>query len=322
MRYRYVIVGGTFDTLHKGHEAILDYAFEIAGQVTIALTSDQYVGKYKKALTETKSFSERKMQLELWVVNKGWKDRTRIVAIDDPFEPAASGAFDAIVVTKENKFRGNEINDMRIRRGLPPLVVVDIPMVVAQDGQPISSSRVRAGEIDKTGKLTMPESIRELLVQPLGNLIPDGEFTGRMAQQKGKLLITVGDKATKKFFDTGMYPQLAVIDLMVERKPFQKLTDYHFDSSYNLIHVASGPGFISKDAQGVIEFWGRAASSGVITRTVVVIQGEEDLLTLPAIIHAPLGSFVYYGQPGEGLIEVEVTGDTKQHATELLARFE
>ena len=38
----------------------------------------------------------------------------------------------------------------------------------------------------------------------------------------------------------------------------------------------------------------------------IVVEGEEDLATLPAILYAPPGSVVVYGQPDEGSVLVKV----------------
>ena len=42
-------------------------------------------------------------------------------------------------------------------------------------------------------------------------------------------------------------------------------------------------------------------------RTRVLVEGEEDLLTLAAVLCAPLGSLVVYGQPREGIVVIKVT---------------
>ena len=46
-----------------------------------------------------------------------------------------------------------EINIKRIKLGKKPLIIFKIPHVLAEDGKPISSSRVRNKEIDENGKM-------------------------------------------------------------------------------------------------------------------------------------------------------------------------
>jgi pantetheine-phosphate adenylyltransferase len=63
---------------------------------------------------------------------------------------------EAIVVSQETKPRAEEINKIRAQRGLKTLEIVEIPLVLAEDGTPISSMRVRYGEMDVHGKLKKP----------------------------------------------------------------------------------------------------------------------------------------------------------------------
>ncbi|ESP89195.1 GTP-dependent dephospho-CoA kinase family protein, partial [Candidatus Halobonum tyrrellensis] len=55
--------------------------------------------------------------------------------------------------------------------------------------------------------------------------------------------------------------------------------------------------------------------------TVVHVTGEEDLATLPAIVAAPDGASVVYGQPGEGMVLVAVTPESRARARDLLERM-
>lgn len=57
-------------------------------------------------------------------------------------------------------------------------------------------------------------------------------------------------------------------------------------------------------------------------KQLIIIKGEEDLLALPAILFAPLGAVVLYGQWGLGVVMVEVTEKTKEIVRNLLKRFE
>jgi hypothetical protein len=50
----------------------------------------------------------------------------------------------------------------------------------------------------------------------------------------------------------------------------------------------------------------------------MVVLGEEDLLTLPAIVEAPIISFVIYGQPEEGIVLVEVDEKKKKEIHALI----
>jgi uncharacterized protein (UPF0218 family) len=48
------------------------------------------------------------------------------------------------------------------------------------------------------------------------------------------------------------------------------------------------------------------------------VEGEEDLLTIVAVLYAPDGSFVVYGQPNEGIVVVKATPEKKDEANKLL----
>ena len=53
----------------------------------------------------------------------------------------------------------------------------------------------------------------------------------------------------------------------------------------------------------------------------LVVNGEEDLLTLPAILFAPLNSLVLYGHWQYGIIVVEVDEKIKEKVRKILKKF-
>jgi pantetheine-phosphate adenylyltransferase len=139
---RYAAVAGTFDLLHAGHEALLARAFESAETVLIGLTSDSYTSRYKPS---ARPFAERLRDLKALLEAKGWLGRARISPINDAVRGPAcfSDELDGIVVSEETRHNAERINEVRQRRGLKPLGIVVVAMVLGQDGKPLSSSRLK-----------------------------------------------------------------------------------------------------------------------------------------------------------------------------------
>ncbi len=142
-RFKRVGVGGTFDVLHKGHEALLEKAFEIGELVVIGITLNEMLEK------EVTPYNERRRTLEEFLKNEHYE----ILELKDIYGPAIEDIeMNAIVVSEETEETAEEINQKRLENGLASLEIITIPMVLAYDEQPISSSRIRAGEIDKEGR--------------------------------------------------------------------------------------------------------------------------------------------------------------------------
>jgi pantetheine-phosphate adenylyltransferase len=45
------------------------------------------------------------------------------------------------------------LNEIRRAKGLKPIEIVSVKLLKADDGQPISSTRIRLGQIDSSGRL-------------------------------------------------------------------------------------------------------------------------------------------------------------------------
>lgn len=152
MKFKKVAVGGTFDYLHDGHTAILSKAFEIGEQVLVGIVSDRM--KLRKDSAGIQPLRTRKKKLLDLLRARGWSSRAEVCVISDPHGPAVDDReLEAIVVSEETRPRAEEINKIRNSRGLEPLEIVQIPWVLAEDGTPISSIRVRYGEMDARGKI-------------------------------------------------------------------------------------------------------------------------------------------------------------------------
>ena len=152
-KYKKVAVGGTFDELHKGHKALLDMAFEVGEKVVIGLSSDMFVLKMGKP-HKTASYDERRKELQNFLADSNLTKRAEIVTLDDPFGSTMTGeGLEALVVSKETLTTAEKINEKRQKTGLSPLKLVIVNMVPAENNSPISTTRIRSGEIDRNGHM-------------------------------------------------------------------------------------------------------------------------------------------------------------------------
>lgn len=147
-----VCIGGTFDVLHKGHKLLISKALQTAGKhglVFIGITT----GKIIKEKKDIKAFEHRKKAVTQYLHRKKFSKNVIIKPIEDKYGPSINGDFDVIVVSPETLKTALEINKKRIQNGRDPLEIIQIPLVLAEDDFPISSSRVKKKEIDENGRV-------------------------------------------------------------------------------------------------------------------------------------------------------------------------
>ena len=151
-RYSKVATGGTFDRLHAGHERLLEESFEAGDEVVIGLTSDEFARGEGK--DPSLSYEQREAALRAHLAATFPGRRYTIAKLDDYFGPGiTSPDVQALVASPETGKRVGMANRMRAAKGYPPLDLVTVGWVNAEDGQPISTTRIRRGEIDREGRL-------------------------------------------------------------------------------------------------------------------------------------------------------------------------
>lgn len=159
-KHREIAVGGTFDVLHAGHKKLLERAFELGQVVFIGVSGDRLVSGLDKD-HRVKSFYARRSNLIGFLKSKGWFRRARIVELKDWFGPATRRRnIGALVVSQESRYRGRLVNSLREKNGLPPIRLYVVRLVMAEDGLPISVTRIKRGEIDLEGKLARQRKTR------------------------------------------------------------------------------------------------------------------------------------------------------------------
>lgn len=148
-----VALGGTFDPVHRGHEALFRRAFALAGprgEVHVGLTSDRLASRKSRPV---RPFGSRKRDLEARLRARFPGRRFRIRKLIHPWGAAAREPYDALVVSPETAPAAEALNRERQKRGLKPVRVVVVDHVLAEDGRVLSSTRVARGEVDREGRL-------------------------------------------------------------------------------------------------------------------------------------------------------------------------
>ena len=163
--------------------------------------------------------------------------------------------------------------------------------------------------------LRLPDELRPLLKRPLGQLFPNvAAAVERLQQLHPAKLIAVGDVVTAELLEAGLKPDVAVVDMMVMRSPVDEKTKRVIENfEVEVVRVKNPAGTITRELREALE------EAKPLLK--IVVDGEEDLATIPAVLSAPLGSVVVYGQPGEGVVLVEVTEAKRREFVELLKRF-
>ena len=163
--------------------------------------------------------------------------------------------------------------------------------------------------------LELPDEVRPLLKRPLGQLFSSVTTAiERLRQLRPTRLIAVGDIVTAEFIEAGLKLDVAVVDFLVMRSPVDKKIRRTIDSfDVKIVRVKNPAGTITQEL--------RTALDEAKPPLKIIVDGEEDLATLPAVLSAPLGSVVVYGQPDEGIVIVEVTESKRREFKMLLEQF-
>jgi pantetheine-phosphate adenylyltransferase len=147
-------LGGTFDEIHAGHIALLSKAFEQGKKVIIGISSDSFADRRKGKNKINHNYGERVANLKQAINRKFGPVIYEITKLDNEYGPAAKSTMvNALVASSETAAKINGLNKIRRENGLTPIELIVVDMVRAEDGEPMSSSRIRAGEINSSGKL-------------------------------------------------------------------------------------------------------------------------------------------------------------------------
>ena len=162
----------------------------------------------------------------------------------------------------------------------------------------------------------VPEALRETLKHPMGRLVEgtEAECNAVLAEtvEERRPLILVGDTISRNAIQSGIKPDVIIIDRLEKRG---KAAPFLY-RGMTRVQVKNSAGKIEMDAWLAID---EAVRRG---NTLVQVDGEEDLLTIPAVLSAPIGSLVAYGQPSAGIVIITVSDSVKAATRNILDAME
>jgi len=162
---------------------------------------------------------------------------------------------------------------------------------------------------------TLTQRLRVFFKEPFGVLIlgtPEQtmkQLVEKAAKEKPPVIIAVGDVVSQNLHTFNIHPQLSIVDgksLRDQPMPEQTAAD-------KIVHVENPQSTITNESLEAVKV---ALDSGMHTH--IVVDGEEDLLVLPAILHAPENAFIVYGQPYVGIVVAKATKMRKEQVKEFL----
>ncbi|GGI93975.1 hypothetical protein GCM10008995_00190 [Halobellus salinus] len=170
--------------------------------------------------------------------------------------------------------------------------------------------------------LSLPPELRGAFKNPFGPVYTD---PAALLSDAGRPVIAVGDVVAYHLRAAGHPPAVAVIDGRTEREAVTAEIREALSDPERRRDVANEPGTLGEPLLAALA--DAVAGSAVdpeadVDPITVVVDGEEDLATLPAVLIAPIGSTVVYGQPGAGMVRVAVTPETKAEMRSLLERMD
>ena len=159
----------------------------------------------------------------------------------------------------------------------------------------------------------MVEELKEELKNPLGKVILEDELLDEIGN--AEVIVSIGDMCTLTLNEFGIKPKISIIDFQIERKSRKELKE-KFSSNSN-IKVNNPRGYITDELWDAIEMAYKKENN-----TIIEVNGEEDLATLPAVILAPKSSIVVYGLPKKGIVIVDTNEEVKEKVKKVLKKME
>lgn len=156
-------------------------------------------------------------------------------------------------------------------------------------------------------------ALRDVLQKPYGERLD----VAALKSIDQASLITVGDVVSLTAWEEGVRPFVCIYDGLTERREMTGFALLVQKSGEPVQRVSNPAGTIGQELIGALR-----NALETRQRTIIHVEGEEDLATLACMLLAPAGMNIVYGWPGHGMMLVTTTAETQGTAEELWKQLE
>ncbi len=313
-----------FDRLHIGHQVLIDRLSEMPDPIA-CVTNGDLVGSGLELSTLIQPIEHRLKMLEKYIHRSGFENVIKVEAatkINDLMSVDGNTTFLMYEGPCCTEIESGALTIRRERLGVNDRIEFLKP-VRANDGGKLSSARIRLGEIDRQGRRLRgtgePPRLLQLegragLKTPKGEVYaekdgsPEKRVVERIRKETPAKVIAVGDVTVATILQEGYTPDVMIVDGITKRGPYgEQFSAAQEFTFYNPAAV------IYPEAWSTID-----TAIHEPEKSLVMVEGEEDLMGFPAVILAPNGAAVLYGQPDVGIVWIPVNVENKKIARILL----
>jgi len=161
--------------------------------------------------------------------------------------------------------------------------------------------------------LDLPRALRSELKEPMGDIYTD---TAALLADAGEPLVAVGDMVTYHLLEAGRVPDLALVDEQTKRSTVDETVASAITGFDRTVDVENPAGTLTRDLLDAMR-----VGLDSDERTLIDVEGEEDLAALPVVLMIAERASVVYGQPDEGMVLVAPNGDVRGRVRSIMARM-
>ena len=313
-----------FDRLHIGHQVMIDRLSEMPDPVA-CVTGGELVGAglELEALIQPIELREENLRKHIQTVKLDDVVSVRLVnKVDDLLSIKGDATFVMYEGPCCTEIESGALNIRKEKMGVSDNIEYLKP-VRAHDGGKLASARIRLGEIDREGRRLRgtKEPPRELQLEgraglktPKGEVFavkdgpPEKRVVQKIREDQPDCVIAVGDVTASTLLKEGYTPRVMIVDGITKRGPFEE--QFTAERVYTIFNPQA---VIYPEAWSVID-----TAIHDDANSLILVEGEEDLMGFPAVLLAPDNSVVLYGQPNVGIVWVPVHKENKKLARSLL----